>query len=153
MSELEVRIPLPRTVRTKELDIKLESTSLRVQLKGFPEPILDGVLTNRIKVDDCMWTLDNGKTVVLQLAKFQKQEWWKTVLEGDVEIDLSKVIPEDSKLDDLDGETRKTVEKMMYDQRQKQLGLPTSEDQNKNELLKNFMAQHPEMDFSQAKFS
>lgn len=152
LSELNVVIPVPPGTKTKLVNVEIKNKRLKVGLKG-DTPLVDGELHKRVIVDDSFWTLEDGREIAINLQKDNKMEWWSCVVVGDPEIDTKKVQPENSKLGELDGETRQTVEKMMYDQKQKALGLPTSEEEKKQEMLKKFMAAHPEMDFSNAKFS
>jgi hypothetical protein len=150
LAHLQVVVPVPEGTRTRDLKVDLTASKISVGLKG-QEPLLKGDLHKRVVLDESFWTLEDNREVVISLIKANDMEWWKCVVVGAPEIDTSKVTPENSKLGDLDGETRQTVEKMMYDQRQKAMGLPTADEQKKNDVLKKFMAEHPEMDFSQAK--
>ncbi|OMP02218.1 HSP20-like chaperone [Corchorus olitorius] len=151
LQEVTVNVPVPSGTRSRFVVCEIKKNHLKVGLKGQP-PIIEGELYQAVKPDDCYWSIEDNSSISILLTKHNQMEWWKSLVKGDPEIDTQKVEPETSKLSDLDPETRQAVEKMMFDQRQKSMGLPSSDELQKQEILKKFMAEHPEMDFTKAKF-
>ncbi|KAF7590469.1 hypothetical protein BBP40_002813 [Aspergillus hancockii] len=154
IKDVDVTIAVPGNLRGRDMDVVLTKNKIKVAVKG-QEPIIEGEFPHPVLLDECSWTLETtsqppGKEVAVHLDKVNKVEWWPHVVTSAPKIDVSKITPESSKLSDLDGETRAMVEKMMYDQRQKEIGGMTSDEQKKMDLLKKFQAEHPEMDFSNA---
>ncbi|KAI1788752.1 nuclear movement protein nudC [Ganoderma leucocontextum] len=152
LGDVDITVPVPKGTRARDLSVVIQKKKLSVGLKG-KEPILAGELCKEIKLDDSTWTLEDQESVLIHLEKFNQQQWWENVLTHHPKIDTTKIQPENSKLSDLDGETRAMVEKMMFDNQQKQMGKPTSDEVKKMEALKKFQEAHPEFDFSQAKIS
>lgn len=157
IGEIDLNFPIPATYKARDLAISIKKTSLTAGIKG-QEPIIQGDFPHAVRVDDSTWTVTtapdgNTKVVEIHLDKVNKMEWWPHIITTAPKIDVTKIVPENSSLSDLDGETRGMVEKMMFDQRQKERGLPTSDEQKKIDLLKKFQEQHPEMDFSNAKIN
>jgi hypothetical protein len=154
LGDITLNVFIPEHIKAKNLDVVYTTKKLKVGVKG-ETPIIDGELPEKIVAEDTLWTIDTieGERVCqITFDKFDKMKWWDCAIVGDTKINTKKIEPENSKLSDLDGDTRQTVEKMMFDQQQKQKGLPTSDELEKKNKLNKFMEAHPEMDFSKAKF-
>ncbi|ESK97915.1 nuclear movement protein [Moniliophthora roreri MCA 2997] len=152
LGEVDITVPVSKGTRARDLIVTIQKKKLSVGLKG-QDKILEGELCKEIKVEDSTWTLEDNENVLIHLEKVNQQQWWENVLTHHPKIDTTKIEPANSKLSDLDGETRGMVEKMMFDNQQKQMGKPTSDELQKMEALKKFQAAHPELDFSNAKIS
>lgn len=143
-------IPTPAETTSKSIKCKITDTRLTLSIAN--STILNGQLFEQVRSDESFWQLDRAENVItLHLDKRDDMNWWSCVIKGDSEIDISCIEPGNSRLDDLDGETRGMVEKMMFDQRQKAAGKPSSDEQKKMDMLEKFKKEHPEMDFTNAK--
>ncbi|KAF5153395.1 CS domain protein [Theileria parva strain Muguga] len=148
LSSLEVSVKLPQNTYSKSIKVDINTNSLSVKINN--QILFSGDLYDLVKNDESIWTVVDNRMLQITLEKKNKMNWWPTVIKGHPEIDVKKIVPENSKLSDLDTETRSTVEKMLYDQHRKAAGLPTSDQQKQYEALEKFKKAHPELDFSNA---
>ncbi|GBE59439.1 nuclear movement family protein, putative [Babesia ovata] len=148
LAGVEVSAPVPAGTKSRNIKVDISPNRMTAHLNG--SVLFGGDLHETVRSDDCFWTLVDGKTLQITLEKLNQIQWWPCVIKGHPEIDVKKIVPENSKLGDLDPETRQTVEKMMFDQRQKAAGLPTSAQASQFEALERFKKAHPELDFSKA---
>lgn len=150
LSELSVVVKVAAETTAQSVKCDIEDNHIRLSTNG--KQLLCGDLEHAVHTDECFWQIDRqDATVSIHMEKKDKMNWWACVVKGHAKIELSKIEPDNSRLDDLDGETRGMVEKMMYNQRQKAAGLPTADEQQKLNAFDKFKKQHPEMDFSNAK--
>ncbi|PIA59459.1 hypothetical protein AQUCO_00400381v1 [Aquilegia coerulea] len=150
LHEATISVPLPPGTTSRFVVCDIKKDRVTIGLIGQPR-IVDGELFGSIKVNDSFWSIEDKKLLTVLLTKQKQMDWWKYLVKGEPHVDTQKTEPEPSKLSDLDPETRTTVEKMMFDQQRKQMGLPTSDEIEKEDMLKKIMAQHPGMDFSRPK--
>jgi len=122
LGEVTVNLYLPEGTTSKMLSVAMTPKKCSIKIKGG-KTLLEGNWHKPILEEDSLWCIEtdsqNRKVLQLSLTKKTGQNWWDCILEGDEKINTQKVEPENSKLSDLDSETRSVVEKMMYDQRQK----------------------------------
>ena len=123
LDEVTAYIKLPAGTAAKQLAVSITPSKLSVAFKSKPaEPLVAGEWAGRVNASESFWNIERDgekATLTMTLEKVDGKRWWSSLLTGDVEIDTQKVEPENSKLSDLDGDTRATVEKMKYDQQQK----------------------------------
>ena len=90
--------------------------------------IIDKPLLHRVKVEESMWSIEtgNGCCIYINLEK-TKEIMWKSVLEGEQGIDLTKV-DTTRNISEFDEEAQAAIQRVTYDHHMKMLGKPTSQE-------------------------
>jgi hypothetical protein len=114
--DITLLFPLNKN-KTKDIDLKFTPEKFVLKMKG--ELIYEGTFCFAVKCESSTWYIEND-SVVIELDKFKKHEWWKSAFLGDDEIDTAKVVPATETFADLDSSTRSTIDKMMFEQEMKE---------------------------------
>lgn len=118
---------------TRKLSVNITSDSVSIAKKKGGS-ILSGQIFGPINVEESTWTLEDNVRLVIIFEK-KTELIWKTVFKGDPEIDVSKV-DNSKKLEEFDNDTQGALRKVVYEQKRKRMGLPTTEEEKQIEMLK-----------------
>lgn len=114
LQDVTIIIPLAEPTRAKFILVEIKKNSITAALKAnLAVPFIKGTLFGEITVDESTWSVVDQKELSITLEKVNQTEWWPHVVTSAPKINVRKIQPENSKLSDLDGETRAMVEKMM----------------------------------------
>lgn len=145
LEEVTVHVPLPEGLRSKDLDVKIGANTLSIRQKGGTASdstlaSLGGTLFARIRPSESTWTLESTThssqkmtTLQLILDKVQKT-WWATVISGDTPLIDTTMVDSTRHIGTYDEETQAQIRRIMFDQRQERLGLPSSQQMTLEDL-------------------
>ena len=129
LQEASVAIPLPKDTRAKQLKVVLKPNSAHISLQSNPQDIFfQGDFFEAIHAEESTWSIE-GNVLLLILEK-KVPSWWESVPKncpvGET-IDTNQV---DSRrqLSEYDASTQGMIRKMIFDERQQRLGLPSSDE-------------------------
>ncbi|KAI4455801.1 nuclear movement protein nudc [Holotrichia oblita] len=133
ISEIDVIVKVPPTVTTKNLMVNISMQQISVKLKNENSIILEGLLCQKCKHTDAIWSFDKGK-LEIHLEKAYEM-WWDCFLQSEPKLDVAK-LDCSRPFEDLSDEAQAKIQELTWNQERKRLGLPTSDEIKMHDKLK-----------------
>ena len=70
---VDVQIKLPPNTAARSIICDIKTRHLKVLIKGQEEPIMDGELYERVKVDDSFWNIEDKEFLNINLEKMEEK--------------------------------------------------------------------------------
>ncbi|VDL98142.1 unnamed protein product [Schistocephalus solidus] len=139
IKDLDIRVkvvPIPDSVKSsRDVIVKIEQKHLRIDVQGNSEPLIDKEFLFDIKKQEALWSLDlEERHILINLDKVSEL-WWEAAFVDEEKIDVQK-IDCSRPMHELDEESQAKIAQMLFDQEQKRLGLPTSEEKVSLRLMR-----------------
>lgn len=133
IKEIDLIIKVPDNTLSKNLVVDILPKKIKVKLKTNNTILLEGELVYKCKCGDAIWSLDRNR-LEIHLEKLN-EIWWECLLIGESKLDVSKMDCS-RPFEELPEEAQAKIEELTWNQEQKRLGLPTSEEKVMNETLR-----------------
>ncbi|CBZ56082.1 putative nuclear movement domain-containing protein [Neospora caninum Liverpool] len=129
---LQFRLDKNKYHGKKDVSVSITPTKLKVVVAG--DVLLEGEWEEPVNAAESLWQVEDGPYLLLSIEK-ARENWWASVLKGEKKIDTTK-IESVKRVEDFDAATQAHIRKMMFDQQQKLRGEKTSDELQKEELLR-----------------
>lgn len=70
-------MPVPEGTTAKEVQVRFAPSTLRVVVEG--QPVLEGDLGGKVRPDECVWSLESRRELILSFDK-KVHTWWPCVI-------------------------------------------------------------------------
>ena len=130
--DIELIIQVAEGTTAKDITVDIRPDHLKVEAQD-PKTrerrvIIDKPFLHRVKAEESMWHVERTRRIlVINLEKTQ-DFMWKSVLEGEAEIDLQGV-SNTRDISEFDQSAQAAIQRAAYDNHMKMLGKPTSQEQ------------------------
>ena len=96
LEEVNMYVEGPPGVTAKVLAVRIDTDEVAIGIRGNP-PYLEHRLTERVKTEECYWTLEDGE-LHLQLQKLRRGKPWESLFEGHAALDPARAQQENQRL-------------------------------------------------------
>lgn len=138
ITDVDAYVKVPKHIKQGRcVNVVIHKKHLKVSYRessGETVVLVDDSLQWEINCEESMWTLVPGEYVHVNMEKVQER-WWEQLVSGEEKISIRKIDPS-RPMTDLDDEAQAKIGEMMYNERQKKLGLPQSHEQKAHGILK-----------------
>lgn len=138
INDLDLRVNVPSHIK-KGRDVKVDTNNKHVKVEfkdtsgSLVQPV-NGDLTWEVHKDETVWSLVPGDHIHINFEK-KEERWWEACFTDEPKINVRK-IDASRPMSDLDQEAQAKIEEMMYNDRQKKLGLPQTHESKMHDMLR-----------------